>query len=289
MQYFVSIENTTYFLWQIELLIESFKRHNLEDKLVIAIAENNNPVSGEYQTNLMNHKNKFLHFNHEVKFKNKFLGLWAALEKKMLTYPFAIIHPDMVLYKPIKDDSITSDVTFSIEQETEFIQNNFIKNYINEIKEITHMEEDLPSIPLGGVLVFNKEIEYLCKRLFFNADKLLELEQPQDTSFKLEKSVWILTLIEAALKLFGNSKNIKLGTGAFEQTLMHHDVHNNFIHYKHGLPPDWSKYQFLFGQYAFMWNGAGPYDSLLKVNGTSSTNYVCELIESYKKLLKHDS
>ena len=38
MHYFVAIENTISDLWQIELLIESFKMRNLQDDLIIAVA-----------------------------------------------------------------------------------------------------------------------------------------------------------------------------------------------------------------------------------------------------------
>ena len=40
MQYFVSAENSSYFYWQLELLIESFLMQGMEKDLVIGLAEN---------------------------------------------------------------------------------------------------------------------------------------------------------------------------------------------------------------------------------------------------------
>jgi hypothetical protein len=57
MDYFVSIENTPYDLWQIELLIESFKINHLEDSLVIGMA-GPNPLLTK---NLLAHKRIMFH------------------------------------------------------------------------------------------------------------------------------------------------------------------------------------------------------------------------------------
>ena len=80
MNYFTSIKNNYYFSWQIELLIESFKKHNIEDQLFISL--DNNEILDNCK-NLKNHKNIFTGRDH-----------------KFLMVPFFGIHnlPCMTLY-----------------------------------------------------------------------------------------------------------------------------------------------------------------------------------------------
>ena len=53
MDYFVSAEDTVYHHWQLELLIESFKLSNLADKLVIAVAQNDDDKPIDFTANLL--------------------------------------------------------------------------------------------------------------------------------------------------------------------------------------------------------------------------------------------
>ena len=63
MNYFVSIENSYYHGWQIELLIESFKQKSLEDSLYISVAKSDKEYLAS-NINYSNHKNKFIHELH---------------------------------------------------------------------------------------------------------------------------------------------------------------------------------------------------------------------------------
>jgi len=278
MKYFVSIENTSYFHWQIELLIESFNRHSLEDDLIIAIANNDNPVVPQYKKNLLNHKNKFVHENFSPKCLNKTNSLWMAIKNGLITAPFAVIHPDMVMINPI--NPIDKDIVFSPQPETESIYKEPLSKYIEEIKKISKIVEEMIWLPVGDVIVFNTIPDYFFERLNINILKLInDFDNP---SFKLEKAAWILTILESAIGLF--APPLSLGIRTLEQTLLHHGIETNFVHYKHGLPPEWSKYQYKFeGPATLMINEAGPYHSMIDSNCTSSTDIVCKLINSYSE------
>lgn len=63
MEYFVSAEDTSYHHWQLEFLIESFKLHKLQDKLVIAVASNNEEKLVDFSANLKTCQRIFMHDN----------------------------------------------------------------------------------------------------------------------------------------------------------------------------------------------------------------------------------
>lgn len=94
MDYFVNIENTPYFHWQVDLLIESFKKHNLQDNLVIGMEIGKQEKSlPEFQQNLTNHSRKYA-------YENSAVGMYGLLEQRLLQQPFMCLPPDCVLYKP---------------------------------------------------------------------------------------------------------------------------------------------------------------------------------------------
>jgi len=284
MQYIVSAENTTYFHWQLELLIESFKLHNLEDNLVIILANNETPKFGNFFSNIMNHKNKFSHKNEgkEIGYLplNRIDAIIHALNNNVLKYPFTVIHSDMILQKEIKD----IDNKFPCVFLNTFIEN---KSKIKEIKEELQCYLDdialktkkdrceIPEIPfISFPIVFNKAFEYISD-VFFQTlrSNLLYIFEKKGPDFPCELAAWELTLTE----VFQYYKVI--GTNMSSSLLF--DIENsNFIHYNYGLPPAFHKsfYKYENGTYL---GDAGPYETLLKINITQNTNYMQKIIKSY--------
>ena len=68
MNYFVFIENTNYYLWQLDILIESLKHHNINANLVVALKDNNEqklPIFGRnirFCTSFLNIMINFLRY-----------------------------------------------------------------------------------------------------------------------------------------------------------------------------------------------------------------------------------
>lgn len=272
MQYFVSIENISYFHWQIELLIESFKHHNLQDKLCISIAENKNPCLLSYTKNITQHKNILVHPNNELKCINKIHGLIAFLESGKLKAPYTIIHPDHILLKPVEQSEPTilfhedslSNLQFQIEQITSAIASKFNLREFNWI-------------PLGDVIVVNQDlpVDFYSRILH-----IIESLKEKIDGKKLDKMAWILLLHE--LLFIKNPPSISIKGGRLEQSLLDHKVVMNFIHYKHGIPPEFSKYYYKYElPLALVPNGLDPYHAIYANNVTTSTDYVCKLIKSY--------
>lgn len=249
MQYFVSIENTAYYQWQIELLIESFKKHNLQDKLIISIAENDEPPFIKINNkNLLNHKNKYVHSSNLIKSTNKLIGLIHCLQSNIINESFAIIEPDMVLMKPLSDE---------MEENVIFDQDDYLE---------LEIDPEL-FLPLGDVIVFNKQVDL---NLFVKIiNKIKELGS--------EKESWI---IELKKHLFLNEINVK--SKHLTQTLLNHDLITNFISYKHGIPPEFSKLYYKYEKpIGFVPNGLDPLTAIYMNNVTTATNYVCDIITSY--------
>ena len=105
MQYFVSAENSSYFYWQLELLIESFLMQGIEHDLVIGLADNDEQKIRGFSFNLVRHKKKFMIPNEGRALGylplNRINSIRYALAYDVLRFPFVMIHADMVLKKQI--------------------------------------------------------------------------------------------------------------------------------------------------------------------------------------------
>jgi hypothetical protein len=285
MQYFVSAENSSYFYWQLELLIESFLMHGLEDKLVIGLAENNNPKIRGFSSNLVNYGTKFIHENEGEKAEylpiNRVESIRHALAYGILKYPFVLIHADMILKNPI---SLDGEEDFGIiVNNLEELENdqNSIKNaldpFLDKLADERSVEKkDLPVLPLFSFpIVFNKPSEFVSDVFFSKLQmNMIEILKEKGSKFPCERAAWELTLIETFQHC-----SIK---GKFLSASMMSDIDEmNFIHYKTGVPPVFHKKFFKFDQGAY--HGDGPYEVLMDHNPTINTNYVQSVIKSYKK------
>lgn len=272
MNYFVSIESKTYFLWQIQLLIQSFKLKNLDDDLIIGIAKNNEPVLNEYSSNIVNHKNKFLHENYAqtkgCKYFNKFYSIILALNNGILKQPFALIHPDMLLYNPI--ENIKENFTFNATIEETFLKDK-IKDDVKLILE-NRLQKNANWFSFGDVIVFNEvPIEFFYRTL----EHLEILIKKYGINWNLQKAAMMLSFYEIYGKLKYEINN------NLEISLLQENKEANFIHYKHGIPPVFSKLCYKYeGEFGYFAAADGPYKVLLEHNPNSTTNYVQNVINT---------
>ena len=242
MDYFVSIENTAYDLWQIELLIESFKLHNLQDSLLIGIAGESVPLA----KNLTEHKRKMCHEIHPF---NSIYSVYAALYTGLLTEPFVLLHPDMLLLKPFQDD---------------WKENIVFEPHKNDLKT------DYPFM-VGGAIRFDLVSHKLFRIALAFASQFTDEKTEEEND--IVKAAWTATIakawycdvigeqIAAPLWYIDNIDNISL------------------IHYKTGLPPIFNKKLF-FRQITI--TDKNPYQTLLQENPNHITNYVHKVIHSYQ-------
>src|SRR5262249_17038153 len=146
---------------------------------------------------------------------NRPYALLTALEHNLISQPFALIDPDMILVKPVlacgKVD-VAIDPWFSREVAA---------------RHIPQLPENW--LPLGGVLVFNGVPAEGFKGV---GEWLLEFERLDQLKWwKTERVAWVLALLE-----FGNV-NVR---DDLEMSLLDNKKHH-FVHYRHGLPPVFCK------------------------------------------------
>jgi len=154
MKYIVSAENKPYFYWQLELMVESFKRHSQQSNLIIGLADTENPhvfPINMFSVEVMMHRN----LGHELNYlpMNKWLAVWTAMKTGRLQpdEQFVLIDPDMVMVKPIVP--IPADLNISA-------QETFMMTLEHINKNKCHIEHHLRAInkldawkPVGLVYV----------------------------------------------------------------------------------------------------------------------------------------
>lgn len=273
MQYFVSIENNSYHLWQIELLIESFKKLELENDLLIAIAENDNPVILNYKNNILNHTNKFVHPNYGMVL-NKYRSLVWALENGSLSLPLTILHPDMVLTQRI---FVQDNFDIIIQKDEDCIpgMKEIYKDYAYEVLK-NRRQDRFHWVPWGGTMVFSQDVN-IC--IFVDAlNELQRLYDKHGNSPYLEKFMWISLFNKRFVA--DNYYPYKIKFDNLEIDLLTHMLMRNVIHYKHGLAPDLNKHNYHFNEFFSI--EKEPFEDFKRLNVTTATDYICKLIDTYQ-------
>jgi hypothetical protein len=285
MQYFVSIENSSFFYWQMELLIESFIMHGLQDNLVIAIAQNDDQKINGYSSNLVRHGRKFMHANFGRESGhlplNRVASLRAALADRMLEFPFAILHADMIMRTPLtpaedSDYGMVLNNYDEISGEKRAEIKEAIAPGIARIAEERKVDVgDLPEIPVfSAPIVFNESFKPVSEVFFARLhSNTLELIEAKGCDFPCERAAWELTITESFQHCSVKSKFMA-------GSLMGDNEDINFIHYKNGIPPVFHKNFFKFNDMS-IGSGQCPYEVVLEHNPTISTGYMHEVIRSY--------
>jgi hypothetical protein len=271
MQYLVSIENTSYFYWQIELLIESFKMKGLEDKLVIAVAENHSPKNPQYTKNISKHKNQFIHVNVGEQFGflplNKIFATIVALQTKRIEHPFALIHPDMVLFQELEERP--ENIVFNVDPKTaQTIER--LKPYLDNLAQNSGLETIPENLFMGGILQFND----LDPTFYHRVHQWMQwfILQHKDENWDIAKGAWLLSAYE------------RLGTYSYLGLRLEGQLFENidcppFVHYGEGLMPIFSKAYYKDTDIQLH---EGPYNSLLRHITSEAAEHLHDVIESYQ-------
>jgi hypothetical protein len=97
----------------------------------------------------------------------------------------------------------------------------------------------------------------------------------KDKSFPCEQAAWEQTLTESFQHCGIKGKFLAA-------SLLHADDNLNLIHYKNGVPPVFNKKFYHFNNGSF-YSSQGPYETLMEHNPTVNTNYLQQVIRSYKR------
>lgn len=285
MQYFVSTENTSYFYWQLELLIESFAMHGLQDDLVIAMAENDSQKVGGFSSHIVGHANKFIHPNegrHTGYLPlNRVGSIRYALAYGLLRFPFVLIHSDMVMRRPLEDPAgdqpsiiLNNFEDFPISEE-DVVKKEIASDLESLAEERGVTVDELPKVPfLSPPIIFNESFASVAEVFFARLqNNMMKIADRRGPSFPCEKAAWELTLTESF-------QHCSVAGKFLASPLLFDSEDSNFIHYRTGIPPVFHKkfYRYEEGVYLV---GQGPYDTLLEHNPSLGTDYVQRVVRSY--------
>lgn len=252
MDYLVVIQNTPFFHWQAELLIESFKIANMQDSLVVGIVDIDEKITIDLK-NIRNHKRKFKSDNYPSDFIpiNQAYLTYIALKKEIIKQPFALIHADTIFLKALSP--IEGNISFSVNP-----------HILNDFKTFDKI------LPLGGIYQFNAVPDVFFERVMYNTNQLIN---------KLDKALvnraaWMQTLAEYTKgKVEGVPTEVKMWENITKEA--------SFIHYSKGYPPFFNKK--MFSDTIFSLSADNVFNVLMdpENNITTSTNYMQQIVKSY--------
>jgi hypothetical protein len=218
MQYFVSAEKTPYFYWQLELLIYSFKRFNLEDRLVIGLAESDD--GGSKAPKYLSKCRYMLHDNFGRSFGysplNKIYAVEMARNTGILKPPFVMIDPDMLMLLPILcdyDEDVIGNFSYAMDLE------NLQKNYQDKYEYVKKYENLWK--PIGPIMLIKKDSKNLYKDVM---SICLEMITNLKFWWPIEMLSWICGFCKNKMTIRSNK--------VFE-SYIHSNYDSNFIHYCH--------------------------------------------------------
>jgi len=224
MNYFVSIADSYYHEWQIKILLDSFKKLKLEDKLHIAVASNNKKYK---EGNFYYLKN--LGFEKEYLKYNKWYSLYALLKNENLKLPIVVLEPHMVLVKEIEEDFVSNIV---YQYSNEFV---YSENYI--IKELNGYNKDHIKnywFNLGDLIIFNN----LDNDFFLNI-----LQKIENYSLYLENYLNLdkISISNCIWDFASKNNSLSVDSRQDLECYLNQNKLNYFLNYRHGFKDIFNK------------------------------------------------
>jgi hypothetical protein len=296
MEYFLCIDNTPYHHWQTELLLESFRHHDLQEQLLISIVPTGDEGFVDYNINLIDHpRNAFANSNigRERGYDklNTLYSLLAVLENGILEAPFAMIQPDMVLHHPIEDGassffggddqyhiSFQVDPSLSVDNVEE--AGCEIKKHLDSLCKKHGVSIEDVWLPIGNTIVFHMPPISLVGRVIAATEKLcIEQLEKTGTIWKhTDRVAWAHTLLEYYGEMSYNASY------EYEMNMLENTDMRNFVNYEHGIPPIFSKYMFRYQKPNYVaFSAEPPLEFLAGQNMavSAASHYVQQLAEAY--------
>jgi hypothetical protein len=277
MDYFISILDKPYHLWQIDLLIESFKNINLQDDLIISLTKQDPTPIKDFYNNISKHKKIYNFLDVGYESISKLYSLSYLLKEGKIKQPLLfLLEPDLVIKKEVQvpeekeilDFLYFSDSSFTFEES---------EKYFPEFWKILNLDEkDCRNhwIYLGDIMIFNNFPQVFFDNLVLNADLLA----------RNQKEVWKNTLKLALVLSLIEVKNIIRITENHNITMpamsIGGDAH--FIDYKKGIVPNFHKSMFTYSHPDYLSLG-NPLKVLAEIYNCPNTKYISDLANSCLK------
>lgn len=246
MDYVVSAENITYYHWQLELLIESFKINQCENDLTVLLAENvDEPIHKPYFKNVFDHKKTFSHVNigknKGYSKLNELYGVLWSLNSNQLKSPFVMMPADMVLREPL-NLNLSENYAEFIFYPNPFLTIELAEKEVGQFWEWTKKPKSTYEknwIPVSSLFISSQIptqfFEFVIKRIeLFAVQQLLAGKQIWDKTNHLALAS---VLSEYADKI------VCRGDYSMVSSMME-STNSPFISYTDGLLPDFHKSMF---------------------------------------------
>lgn len=255
MKYFVCAENNTYNHWQLELLISSFQKLNLENDLYIALYDSKVENTVRYYNKIPKHKNVFFFRNEGTQEKNELLALFS-LRETLASGPIVVIEPDFVIVSPFR--SFQEDVVFQIDYNYSFeAQSENVKIYQEKIAAKGAW------IPIGSTKAF-KDIN------------LIQFAVSWGNFLNDYRAGWVFAIIENNLTF----KELPCEYSLLD-SLGDKETGLPFVHYNQGFPPSFHKKMFLCSKEAPIMLDSSPFRALMRETPSTASAYVAKLSQAY--------
>lgn len=291
MDYFVSAENLPFYHWQLELLIESFKKQNCQEKLFISLAACEDPVTSSFWKNLINHPRIYNHENigqvRGYRALNQIYSLIWALESEKIQQPFVFLQPDTVLrhdinlafVETVPEIYFAPDMFFTIDE----VEENLGSFWEWCEKTKTQLENNWA--PIGSVMIFKRIPIEIFQRVLLICEflALKQLEENKLIWKHTDRVAWSIVLNEYSSQIY-----IRGDYGLISTMLGNDD--SPIIDYQHGLPPVFNKQMFPFAPPSYTSLG-DPFNVLAENAPTSNAYYISELAKSnleFRKTLSQE-
>jgi hypothetical protein len=255
MDYFVTVTPNYDSFWQIELLIQSFKMLHQQDRLLIGIVGSVDALP----PNLLQHERKIYFSDYNSQFQrnhpaiNKIVGIVAAQNNHLLDSHFVMMHSDMILVQPISEER-NQNIVFHPHP---------VKQ---EIIKTMNLSPDM-WLGFGGVAKFDSVPPKFFERVLLAAESLLNNYGP---NWPAALAAWSVASQEY--------RQLLTFAGAYFEAGLTSTVLLPVIHYQNGYPPIFSKRTYN----SIIRFAQEPYDCLLSFNPTFNTDYIQNVIRSYK-------
>lgn len=273
MDYFVNLDQTQFNQWQLELLIESFRRHNIQDSLVVCLNKSDSLVHPEFTMNTYGHKRVIRHHNigmdRGYDKLNSLYGINLALKEGLLKQPFYKIPLDAVLFTtpPSPPDYPIAFYQIDPMFNPELVMQN------TDLFDKKQLEENWPNV--GEIICFNKFPETFFSQLIELTEKLVFRQIRKTGKF------WKLTdQLAFNLKLQECVGKVAIrGVHDYESD-MYSNYPKHFIHYDKGFIPTFRKEMFAYSPPDYIAFG-NPFKVLSENFPSGAFHYMSTLAKNY--------
>ncbi|RTK95559.1 MAG: hypothetical protein EKK64_06970 [Neisseriaceae bacterium] len=281
MNYLVSFENQPEYQWQMELLLESFKIHNLSQDLLVVATKSNLPSNPFFCRNLSRHK-RAIGFDNIGDLRgysklNRYYNLMWTQMAELISQPIVFIDTDVVLKNPVSyifdpypQFIFSPDLDFSFDSVISNVGNFW--EWLDKDKEVFSKNW----LPLGGVCVFSNIpsalFPLIIERIeFFAIKQLMEKKQIWEHTDKLG----LVSVMLENLQKINCRGDYSLSAPIFGSEA-------NFISYEKGIPPTFHKFMFKFSEEMFLSFG-DPIEILSKTFPSPNASYLASIAETCLK------